>query len=106
MILLYRILKVIISNVCNQHVGSDIEEVEINKIHKNYIEYFKQVNKLIGINLCGIDFRAKNIEKPYSNKSFYIIEVNANPEFTNHYKVSKNKDNLLDKFINSSFKYN
>lgn len=96
----------IITNVRNYHNGSIPKNIQINNIHKDNITLFKKCNKILGLNLSGIDFISPDISKSWKTNNSKIIEINPGPDFKLHYinKNEEDRDNLLNRFFNNYFK--
>ena len=96
--------KVIISNVCNYRNGSKIARIPINKVHSDNLELFKKINKVMNLNLSGIDYTTYNIYESYK-KHGYINEVNGRPGFTIHHNYdSKNNNSFtVKRFVSNLF---
>ena len=64
---------------------------------------FKKVNKILNLNLCGIDFMINDISKSYKiQNTSGINEVNTNPNFDIHYYCN-NTTSQLEKFFHLYF---
>lgn len=97
--------KIIISNVCNYHNGSKLERIPIKNIHPDNLELFKKINKVINLNLSGIDYISPDITKSYKNNYGFINEVNKGPGLDIHNKCDANNNNLFatKKFVSNLF---
>jgi D-alanine-D-alanine ligase-like ATP-grasp enzyme len=60
------------------------------------IDLFKQTNKLLNLNLSGIDFISTSLSIPNNGK---IIEVNSFPGFTN----AQNNSSIVERFVKALF---
>lgn len=90
--------KVYVSNVNNYHNGGSIKQISLDSIHPINIVLFSRINKILDMNVNGIDFISKDISKPYYNTGV-IIECNGGPDFDIHYKAAKDKNKLLNRFM-------
>ena len=62
-----------------------------------------RTNKVLNINLSGIDYMSKSIEIPYTING-YILEVNGKPNIHPHHKVDKNTKNFaINRFVETIF---
>ena len=86
-----------VASVINGLNGSIIEDVNTNNIHKSNIIMFKNINKILGLNISGIDFITNDISIPNNGK---IIEINSNP----YYSIIENKDIKNKRLFESLFK--
>ena len=61
---------------------------------------FLKTNKILDLNLSGIDYKTNSLQKSYLNEDneSNIIEVNAIPTITNHYNLDK-KMYSVDRFL-------
>ena len=88
--------KLYATSVVNYHNGSIIEDIDINTVHQSNIIMFKNINKIVDLNISGIDFITNDITIPNNGK---VIEVNAGPG----YDLVKHKETINKKLINSLF---
>ena len=94
---------VTINNVSNFHQGGILKRINIKNVHIDNINMFKKVNKILNLNLCGIDFMIKDISKSYKiQKTSGINEVNTSPNFDIHYYCN-NTTSKLEKFFHLYF---
>lgn len=97
--------KIIISNVCNYHNGSKLTRIPIQYVHPDNLEMFKKINKVIDLNLSGIDYMSTDITKSYKQGNGYINEVNGGPSMNIHYVCDpKNSSSIIQKFVFNLFK--
>jgi len=97
--------KIIISNVCNYHNGSKVARIPIQYVHSDNLEMFKKINKVIDLNLSGIDYMSPDITKSYKNNYGFINEVNSGPSMKMHYVCdTKNSSSIIQKFVSNLFK--
>ena len=85
--------KKIIINIPKMRRGSKRIRVDLNTIHHDNTNMLKQVNKIFGTTLCGIDYIIPDITKSYKTQKSIINEVNASPNFDVHY-YADNKNSL------------
>jgi len=94
---------VIVNNVSNFHQGGILKRINIKNVHIDNINMFKKVNKILNLNLCGIDFMINDISKSYKiQNTSGINEVNTNPNFDIHYYCN-NTTSQLEKFFHLYF---
>jgi cyanophycin synthetase len=86
-----------VTNVINVSNGADQEYISIESVHPMNIDLFKQTNKLLNLNLSGIDFISTSLSIPNNGK---IIEVNSFPGFTN----AQNNSSIVERFVRALFK--
>ena len=97
--------KIIISNVCNYHNGSKVARIPIQYVHPDNLEMFKKINKVIDLNLSGIDYMSTDITKSYKQGNGYINEVNKGPDMKIHYVCDpKYSSSIIQKFVFNLFK--
>jgi cyanophycin synthetase len=93
--------KIILSHITTRHNGSNVYNIDLNKIHPDNIEMFKKIQKSIGLTLNGIDYITNDITKSWKEGNGFINEINSGPGFTGEIFLNKNKlDKLFNKFIN------
>ena len=89
--------KVIISNTTNFHNGAKLVNIPISKIHPINIDMFLKINKILNLNLSGIDYMSSSLNIPYTMEG-HVIEVNENPDMNMH--------NLIDNSVADNFMKN
>ena len=94
-----------ITNNLSQGNGSKASYIKIDTVHPDNLKMFIRVNKVLRLNLSGIDYITKDLSIPYYN-SGKIIEVNGGPLIT--WQMLE-KHSVADTFIDALFtprKYN
>ena len=77
----------------------ELKRIDITKIHPLNIGMFIKINKVLRLDLSGIDYMAKSLEDPYYMDGA-IIEVNDGPDMKIHYVADKNEKNFaVSKFL-------
>jgi len=96
--------KIIITHVANMSNGSIVSYVDINTVHPLNISLFKQINRVLGLKLSGIDYICEDLSIPY-HLSGCVIEVNPKPGIDIHYNVfpDDKKESFLDTIIHNLF---
>ena len=94
---------VYITNVINLNNGAKVKRINIEDIHPDNIKLFKNVNKVLQLNLSGIDYMSKTISESYK-KHGYILEVNDSPGIVASAYLDKTSDrsainDLVDKIF-------
>jgi cyanophycin synthetase len=69
--------------------GSSIDVTD--DVHPDNIEISERVAKIIGLDICGIDIIAPDLELPIKETGGVVIEVNAAPGFRMHFAPSEGK---------------
>lgn len=97
--------KVIISNVCNYHNGSRLERIPIKNIHPDNLKLFKKINRVMDLNLSGIDYISPDITKSYKKNYGFINEVNGGPGLDIHKKCDTKDNNsfAIKRFVSNLF---
>ena len=95
--------KITTSRVNNYHNGAVITDIKLENVHKDNLEIFLKINGILGTNLAGIDFITTDISKSYKENGGAIIEVNEVPDFKIHYEASKDKDKVVNIFVDEIF---
>ena len=94
---------IIVSETINYHNGSELNRIPIKKVHPDNIKMFLKINKLLGVELSGIDYMSPSIEKSYKQEG-HIIEVNNSPDMKIHFKAdSKNNNFAVRRFVKKLF---
>lgn len=76
--------RIVITNTANGSIGTAFpNKIDLNKIHPHNKEMFKKVNRVMGLNLNGIDYITHDLMIPYY-KYGYIIETNSTPGIEFH----------------------
>jgi len=96
--------KVIITNVKNMSNGSIVTYVDIDTVHPLNISLFQKINRVLDLNLCGIDYICEDLSFPYY-LSGVVIEVNPKPGLNIHYDVypDNKKDELISTIVDNAF---
>jgi cyanophycin synthetase len=79
--------KIILTMASNVNNGAVVTPININDICLENIQLFKKINKVVGLNLNGIDYITYDLKIPYSNYG-YVIENNARPGMEGHYLMN------------------
>lgn len=91
--------RVLLTDIVNYHNGSKISRIPIEEVHEDNIKLFLEVNRVLGLDLSGVDYMGPDLSISYKNVG-HIIEVNAEPDMKIHYKVDKkNKNYAIKKFV-------
>ena len=84
--------------------GGYLERVPHNKIHSDNIEIFKNINKILGLKISGIDILIKDITKSYKKQNCGINEVNSSPNIlTTYYADEKYSIDTIIKILKLYF---
>ena len=96
--------KIILSTINNFHNGATISNIPLNTVHRDNLQMFKRVNKLLDKNISGIDFISNNLSIPFYQQGA-IIEVNSRPDIVIHTYTLNEKENeqYIDNIINKLF---
>ena len=62
--------------------GTSVDVTDI--VHPHTIFMAERISRIVGLDICGIDFLTKDISKPASEVGGAVIEVNAGPGFRMH----------------------
>ncbi|MBK9108538.1 MAG: cyanophycin synthetase [Saprospiraceae bacterium] len=62
--------------------GTSIDVTDI--VHPGTIFMAERISRIVGLDICGIDFLTSDISKPVSETGGAVIEVNAGPGFRMH----------------------
>ncbi|MBK8954531.1 MAG: cyanophycin synthetase [Saprospiraceae bacterium] len=62
--------------------GTSIDVTDI--VHPGTIFMAERISRIVGLDICGIDFLTRDISKPVSETGGAVIEVNAGPGFRMH----------------------
>ena len=87
--------------------GGSMKNININSVHPDNIEMFKKINKVLGVNLTGIDYISPTIYNSYNSfpENTAVIDVNSKPAFTGilEGQTQNNKSNIINRFVSSIF---
>ena len=72
----------------NLSKGGTAEDVT-DQVHPDVVKVATRVSKIIGLDICGIDLMAQNLESPLAETGGVVLEVNAAPGFRMHLAPSK-----------------
>ncbi len=62
--------------------GTSVDVTDI--VHPHTVFMAERISRIVGLDICGIDFLTKDISKPVSEVGGAVIEVNAGPGFRMH----------------------
>jgi len=62
--------------------GTSIDVTDI--VHPGTVFMAERISRIVGLDICGIDFLTSNISRPVSETGGAVIEVNAGPGFRMH----------------------
>ena len=92
-----------ITGVISYGNGAIIENVPVSNVHILNKHMFLNINKIIGLNLSGIDFISTDIHSPYIGK---VIEVNPGPSYSTDIQTEKiNKKLIMALFNETKYEY-
>ena len=74
---------IVLKSTANLSTGGTAEDVT-DTIHPENIKLAERAAKIMGLNICGLDLIAENLEQPIKDTKGVIIEVNAAPGFRMH----------------------
>ncbi len=67
--------------------GTSIDVTD--KVHPQNVFFCERIAKVVGLDICGIDIMAENLEQPLKESGGVILEVNAAPGFRMHLAPSE-----------------
>lgn len=76
--------RVVLRNVCNFAKGGEVERIPLHRVHTDTMLLFEKIQKLVGLELCGIDFICADIESHYEEGPCGVNEVNSAPGMDIH----------------------
>lgn len=74
---------VLLKPTANLSTGGTSEDVT-DRVHPSNIFLAERIAKIIGLDICGIDVMAKDLETPLRQSGGAVLEVNAAPGFRMH----------------------
>jgi cyanophycin synthetase len=83
------------ANISTGGTATDVTEI----VHPENIELAERVAELIGLDICGIDIMAPDVETPIRKNGGAILEVNAAPGLRMHISPSYGKGRDVGKAI-------
>jgi cyanophycin synthetase len=87
--------KIIITKVSNGSIGSVPIYIDESEIHPDNIKMFKKINKLMNLNVNGIDYITTSLSVPYYVYG-KVLETNSIPGMNS---IAKIRPKSLDKFV-------
>lgn len=92
-----------LSTVCSLSVGATAEDVtEI--AHADNIAAAQKAARLVGLDICGIDFLLPDVSRSYRETGGAILEVNQRPSFDMHDastgSTNRVRDTILQELLN------
>ncbi|KAA6439796.1 cyanophycin synthetase [Dyadobacter flavalbus] len=82
--------QVMISTAANLSKGGTSEDVT-DELHPDLARMAERIAKIVGLDICGIDLIAKDINQPVAASGAAVVEVNASPGFRMHLFPSSGK---------------
>ena len=97
--------KIVVNPASNFHNGGYPRRVPLDIVHQDNLSMFSKINKLLNLNLSGIDCLIPDITKSYKEVGGAINEVNKFPNFDIHYYADDKKsletsNNFLKLYFN------
>ena len=89
---------VILKSTANLSTGGTAEDVT-DTLHPQNIKLAIRAAKIMGLNICGLDIIAENLEEPITKNNGVIIEVNAAPGFRMHLAPSSGTPRTVGKAV-------
>ncbi|HMW38805.1 MAG: cyanophycin synthetase [Saprospiraceae bacterium] len=74
---------VVLKDTANLSTGGTSVDVT-DMVHPSIVFMAERISRVIGLDICGIDFITRDISKPVSETRGAVIEVNAGPGFRMH----------------------
>ncbi len=74
---------VILKDTANLSTGGTSVDVT-DMVHPSIVFMAERISRVVGLDICGIDFITKDISKPVNECRGAVIEVNAGPGFRMH----------------------
>jgi cyanophycin synthetase len=68
------------ANLSTGGTSTDVTDI----VHPNNIFIFERISRVIGLDICGIDVMANNLNEPLEVTGGVVLEVNAAPGFRMH----------------------
>ena len=68
------------ANLSTGGTSTDVTDI----VHPNNIFIFERISRVIGLDICGIDIMATNLNEPLEVTGGVVLEVNAAPGFRMH----------------------
>lgn len=68
------------ANLSTGGTSTDVTDL----VHPSNIFVFERISRVIGLDICGIDIMAENLNEPLEDSKGVVLEVNAAPGFRMH----------------------
>ena len=79
-----------LKSTANLSTGGTSRDVT-DLVHPQNVFVCERIAKVIGLDICGIDIMAENLQQPLGNTGGVVLEVNAAPGFRMHLAPSEGK---------------
>jgi cyanophycin synthetase len=90
--------ELLLKTTANLSTGGTAEDVT-DFVHPENIALFERIARLVGLNICGIDIMAPELDTPIVQNGGAVLEVNAAPGLRMHLSPSKGKPRPVAKAI-------
>ncbi|MDB5192458.1 MAG: cphA [Segetibacter sp.] len=79
-----------LKHTANLSTGGTATDVT-DQVHPKNVALFERIARVIGLDICGIDIIATDLERPVTETGGAVIEVNAGPGFRMHLEPTTGK---------------
>jgi cyanophycin synthetase len=90
--------QLLLKTTANLSTGGTAEDVT-DQVHPDNIALFERIARLVGLNICGIDVMAPDVNTPVTQNGGAVLEVNAAPGLRMHLSPSKGQPRQVAKAI-------
>ena len=96
--------RIVINPVSNFHNGGFPTRVPLSEVHPDNLRMLSSINRILGLNLSGIDILIPDIRTSYKSIRCAINEVNKFPNFDIHWHADNmNSNDFCNKFLRLYF---
>ena len=93
--------RLFITNIGKFRNGCNTHRIPLDRISKQTKEQFVKINKILGLQMSGIDYISKDISDP--DNIGYVNEVNSGPDFKMHQAALPRDNKLTARFVQRLF---
>lgn len=94
--------RILITNIANFHNGCNVRRIPLDQVTPRTKAHFVKVNRVLGLQMSGIDYMSKDIRSMAPNAG-WVIEVNAGPDLKIHQDALPRDERLTGRFVRGLF---
>lgn len=94
--------RILITNIANFHNGCNVRRIPLDQVTQRTKAHFVKVNRVLGLQMSGIDYMSKDIRSMAPNAG-WVIEVNSVPDLKIHQDALPRDERLTGRFVRGLF---